>query len=219
MLIDLAKFNYPLKFYHPFRFNIYDSLINTDNIHALYNAVPNEEIDLTIRNTGSDKSYKLHNRVLFDEANNIDFNALNLPPIWITLLSNLTSAAYIKNVAASLHEDILQSHVQIMLKQYEDGGYISMHTDDEAVYATHLFYINPHFDPSFGGDLLFHSNNYEIAAQFPAIPSLSILFERSDCSWHSVEPCYSTRFPKITLQIAFWKKLKKRGYVGRQYSK
>ena len=218
MILEKTPLQYPIKISSPFKFNIYHSIINFKNIQMLYDTISLEDAPLTIRTEGSDKTYKVYNKILHDHADGVDFTTQELSCPWQTLLNELTNMPYLQIISEWLEQDITNSYIQILLKKYSDGGFISMHTDDADVYATHLFFLNPYFDPATGGNLIFHRVDGSILASIPSVSNISVLFERTDNSWHSVEPCNSSSTPKITLQVAFWKKLKKRNLSGRIYT-
>lgn len=199
----------------PFPFVLLTDIIHAELITELNATAPYQALPLTSRKTGSDKTYHLYNGLLLDHVSHSI--AENLSPGWLKLINELNSNNYANAMGKLINTDLNKCFVQVMLKVYKDGGYISMHTDDEQVAATHLIFMNPNFNYNHQGNLYFHNKDGEKVVSIPPNPSVSVLFPRQEHSYHSVEECTADEQPKVSLQIVFWKSKKQRNLTGRNY--
>lgn len=217
MIINMNTFKQVIQSSVPFCYSMLNGLIPTGALIDLYKTAPFKSLDLTLRTDGSDKTYHLYNCLLLDHVSGEVNPDIDLSESWKTLISDFSSDAYKNNVSELTNIDVRNCYVQIMLKVYKAGSFISMHTDDQEVALTHLNFMNPYYDFNNRGNLYFHDQAGKKVVSIPPDPNISIIFPRADESYHSVDPCDSDVLPKITLQIVLWKTRKQRNLTGRQY--
>lgn len=204
-MIDLEAMRATRLHSDPFPYAEVRDPLSPASVAALTESMPSEGCFRSTRHEGSDKTYRVINNVLFtlEEQSENPRNTLAAP--WRELLADLRSAAYIEAASALLGIALGSCHREITLKRYRRGDFISLHTDSAAVSATHLFFLNRHWRPSWGGLLCFHDDGGEVFRAFPPLCDSSVLFARSPRSWHSVTAVDVDDAERLSLQVVFWK--------------
>ncbi|HLB43334.1 MAG TPA: 2OG-Fe(II) oxygenase [Gammaproteobacteria bacterium] len=186
----------------PYQNAIVKDVINLDNVIKLIKTLPTASFKYVSRQTGSDKTYKVHNNIIYslsDQATN-----QGLPDIWLKLVNELTSHIYREAITDLMGYNVNNSFIEITLKQYRLGDYISPHTDRDSVPVTHVVFLNPHWENHWGGEFCILASESQIVEEIKPIWNNSIVFKQSEKSWHSVNPCKSPLINRVGLQIAFW---------------
>lgn len=217
MHLDLSAFQHCIFSETPFKFFILNGILPLPITESLYRSIVFQKFDLTKRVDGSDKTYQLYNALLVDHVS--EELAPDLPLVWQKILQDFLAPAYRHAVGEMIGENVSDCYIQIMMKLYQAGSYISMHTDDPEVALTHLLFLNPQYDFSNKGNLNLHDCSGKVKVRIPPNFQTSIVFPRTDHSLHSVDACLRDDSPKITLQVVFWKTKKARSLKGREYLK
>ncbi|MCD8542715.1 MAG: 2OG-Fe(II) oxygenase [Gammaproteobacteria bacterium] len=139
-----------------------------------------------------------------------------LPVIWQNLIIQLQSKAYIDALEHACGLQLSDAYQEITLKRYGHNHYISSHTDKEEVRATHMIFLNEHWEKEWGGELCFLNSNQEITNQFTPTYQQSVFFIRSENSWHSVNKIIHHNEERIAIQVAFWNTTQRTVLPGRQ---
>lgn len=113
--------------------------------------------------------------------------ASGLSPSWKSLIQDLRSSTYRAQVGRLLGQQVA-SCVEIRLVRHRGGDWISPHTDRDDKLFSHIIYINPHWSSEWGGDLQLLSDNTgdHVAVSIAPVLGTSVIFARSDTSWHQV---------------------------------
>lgn len=201
---DLSKLREAKVINQPFNYAVIDDILSAKQAAALRQGISPEYFYRSKRDSGSDKTYDVANRILFelnsDRANQVQ----SLPKQWRDLVEFLKSKAYNRALSDTLKIDLSQCHLEITLKQYSQHDYISSHTDRSWVDATHLFFLNSYWDESWGGMLRFLTDDQVAFLTVPPLFNQSVAFIRSDNSWHEVTPITHATEKRLALQVAFW---------------
>jgi SM-20-related protein len=113
-----------------------------------------------------------------------------LAPAWRQLVTAVVSETYRAEVAALL--DVKLDHLLLKVRpcEYAAGSFMAPHTDRPSRVVTQVFYLTPYWDPSWGGGLaiLRSPDPDDRVETVNATLGSSVLFVRSDRSWHAVDP-------------------------------
>ncbi len=144
-----------------------------------------------------DKRYRLQSRTLADTGNRPRSSVpreagrgSSLADVWLETLAVLSGATY-RNMMSTLADvDLSGCDVEIRSCSYGAGCWMDPHTDRPEKLATHVIYLTPIWEPSWGGSLqLLHSPDpNHVAKRIIPVPNSGVLMVRSERSWHSVEP-------------------------------
>ena len=199
----------------PFKYAIIDNMLSDDQAHSLRKDFPTEFLYRSKRDSGSDKTYNVANGILFELGAEGMNQSQPLTEAWRAFIEFLNSKAYNQALSDRLEIDLSQCHLEITLKQYSLHDYISSHTDRSWVSATHLFFLNSHWDESWGGILQFLTDDQTAFFSIPPVFQQSVAFVRSDSSWHEVTPIVHPTEKRLALQVAFWNTLERFVLPGR----
>ncbi|MEU7935379.1 2OG-Fe(II) oxygenase [Micromonospora echinofusca] len=116
----------------------------------------------------------------------------DLPGSWPGLVTELAGDAYRDAVARMVDVDLSSCRVEIRLCAYPTDGWLSAHTDRPDKIVTQVFYLNEEWDAGWGGALrlLSSANDDDVHTVVPPLLDTSVVFVRSDDSWHSVAPVH-----------------------------
>lgn len=140
-----------------------------------------------LRGAGSDKSYLVDHRGVFDHGSWL-IEPDRLPGPWHRLLSYLTSSEYSDAVRALLGLGDAKVRIEVRLSSYPSGGWMSRHTDRPDKLFSHNIYLCPEWNTEWGGGLALYATaqcEQPVRIVCPG-PGNSVLFARSDSSWHEV---------------------------------
>lgn len=113
----------------------------------------------------------------------------DLTPLWKKLIEEITSQKYRQLVSHIIKCDLSDSHLEINLWRYNNGCWLSAHTDKPNKVATQLFYFNSDWHATWGGALQILNSNSSTDVYQKIYPTLgcSVILVRSDQSWHAVD--------------------------------
>jgi Rps23 Pro-64 3,4-dihydroxylase Tpa1-like proline 4-hydroxylase len=188
----------------PFKYSVINQVLLKDSVDALLLSFPQENYFRSTRNSGSDKTYNVVNNLLLKLGETSYNKEANLPREWQDLVTQLASKEYSLALSKLLAVDLSQSYLEITLKRYGHGDYISAHTDTENVKATHMIFLNDSWDDSWGGQLCFMDDNHKVFKRFLPLSQHSVAFVRSHNSWHSVDKIIEPKAERLAIQVAFW---------------
>jgi SM-20-related protein len=131
--------------------------------------------------------------------------AATLPAPWRNVISMLTSARYADLLGDLIGTDLRGRHAQATVCRYFADCWLAPHTDRPHRVATQVIYLNPGWQPDWGGQLrILNSNRMDdVAARLSPAFNTSVVFRRSDESWHAVEPVRGAPSERLSL-LAHW---------------
>lgn len=213
-MIDFDAFGEASAVTVPFRHAEIRRPISEEDTRRLLGDMPANGFFRSSRSSGSDKTYRMINNVLFTFEEQAP--SPRLPTPWRELVDDLTGDAYVNAVSHLLGTPFGGCPREITLKRYHRGDYISMHTDSAAVRGTHLLFLNRQWRDSWGGRLCFHHENGEIYRSFSPILDSTVLFARSGSSWHSVTAVETEEVERVVVQVVFWNSRTRQVAPGRR---
>jgi Rps23 Pro-64 3,4-dihydroxylase Tpa1-like proline 4-hydroxylase len=188
----------------PYPHALIENFINPEDFRLLLENFPQEGFLLSKRKSGSDKTYTVDNNIIFGlELQQKNPLILNYP-YWCALVDELTSKDYKQLISNFLGVNLQDLPIELTLKRYKKSHYISPHTDRDYVNATHLIFFNEVWNKNWGGELCIMSSSRKIEKKILPLWEKSLLFLRTDNSWHAVTKC-NAPVPRIVLQVAFWR--------------
>lgn len=200
----------------PFKYSRIQHLLNEEDARQLRTSLPDENYYRSIRMNGSDKTYNVINNILFQLEDQASSNLDSIPRCWQDFLKDVTNQTYRSYLGKLLEIDLGKCYQEITLKIYEEGDFLSVHTDKSGVIATHMIFFNEHWQDNWGGQLLFSAEkNHPPFAKFNPVWLESVAFVRTDHSWHAVSPVTTLQSARIALQVAFWHNNQRRVSPGR----
>lgn len=150
---------------------------------------------------GGAKEHDLHGRRLLPPD-----RESGLAPVWLQLSSELHGVDY-RQALSELAEIPLDGlELEITLWRQEFGGFAGPHLDNPAKRLVNLIYLSERdWRPEDGGCLRFlHSNDLDdVAAEILPHLGTSVVFLRSETSWHGYKPIATTRHPRLAVQAVF----------------
>lgn len=201
---------------HPFLHAEFHNLLTSDDVQSLINTLPNGADQRLSRQQGSDKTYRNTTTVLL-ELGAVRYNPKNkLSSRWIHFLDLISSRDYRVYCSKMFGSELINCQPEITIRKYQHDDYISAHTDRDCVYATQLIFLNTNWNENWGGLLYFMTDAEKDYCKFIPHFSSSIMFIRSESSWHRVSKVVQQGVERIALQIAFWRKSEKVTYEGRE---
>lgn len=202
----------------PFPYTVLENLIDREDVESLLLTLPQAASQRVSRQEGSDKTYSNITTVLL-ELGSKEYNKQDtLDAKWLTFLDIINSREYRISCSKIFGLDLVDCHPEITIRKYRYKDYISAHTDRDCVYATQLIFLNTVWEESWGGILHFMKDKDNDHSKFIPHFSKSIMFLRTDTSWHRVSEVTRLGVERVALQIAFWKTLDKVVYKGREIS-
>ncbi|GAA2682164.1 2OG-Fe(II) oxygenase [Streptomyces lunalinharesii] len=127
---------------------------------------------------------------------------------WHRLVAHFQGDAYRDWVARTIGVDVSDTTFDIGLFVFQGGDRISSHTDKPGKRATHVLYLNDDWAHEHGG--LFEVRGGPDLSDDPyatVVPGggRSVLFARSERSWHAVAPvsAHAPHF-RMTCQVEMW---------------
>lgn len=171
---------------HPFSWIQIPSFFETSQAQALELAFPHDQL---VQADSAQKHYRLKDLTLI-ERGSISDNVSSLPVIWSELAQDLLHPNYRQWTEELTGIDLSQSKLKVRFCAYEAGCWMLPHTDQASRLVTQIVYLTSKWSPEMGGGLAI----YEYEKQDPpwriinAAFNSSVLFVRSNNSYHAVEP-------------------------------
>jgi SM-20-related protein len=139
---------------------------------------------------GGAPGYRFRYRTLISRSNVV---ADDLPLVWCELAEAFTSAEYRRVLGGLVGCATDDLRVDAALCVYERGCWLSPHTDREMRVVTQVVYLNREWDSAWGGSLrLLRSDRMDdVAAEVVPAFNSSVVFRRTEDSWHAVAPLAS----------------------------
>ncbi|HVJ91020.1 MAG TPA: 2OG-Fe(II) oxygenase [Labilithrix sp.] len=188
----------------PFRWCAFEGAIAPFEVASeLERTFPSASFESFVRETGA-KRHRIASRPLVLDGELV--NAKDLSPWWIALARELTSPEY-RDAIAELTDVCLDGlALEAALWRHGAGCFIDPHPDNEDKRVTHLLYFSGHgWTSSMGGALrILRSRDIEdVAAEIPPDTGQSVVFVRSDSSWHGYLPIGGHGRDRLALQVIF----------------
>ena len=201
--------------HEPFKYAVISNLITPSQALLLQDNLPTKAFYRSKRQFGSDKTYNMANQILLELGDNNDSCFNTLSDEWQEFIKFINSSEYRKALSDLLEVDLIACHLELTLKQYSEHDFISAHTDRDWVTATHLFFLNSHWDDAWGGILQFLNGDGKPFLFLPPLFQHSVAFVRADNSWHEVTPINHPLEKRLALQVAFWNTIERYVLPGR----
>ncbi|MEV6423570.1 2OG-Fe(II) oxygenase [Streptomyces sp. NPDC051662] len=127
---------------------------------------------------------------------------------WHGLVAHLQADAYRDWVSRTIGLDVTDTTLDIGLFVFQGGDRISAHTDKPGKRATHVIYLNDDWSDDHGGQFEVRTGpDLSVSPYATVVPGggRSVLFARSEHSWHAVAPV-SAHAPqyRLTCQVEMW---------------
>ena len=202
MLLNLDSISHSKLFTLPFKYALIPEILSENNLNILLQNMPKNNYYRSQRESGSDKSYNVINNLLLKLGQ--EKSDLDLYEPWAQLVEDFKSRSYVEALSELLQEDLSSCSLEITLKKYVYGDFISPHTDREDVRATHLIFLNIKWEEAWGGQLCLLKNESDCFTKFLPTIYNTLAFIRSNNSWHSVDHIVEPKAERVGLQVAFW---------------
>lgn len=190
----------------PYQWVYYESLIIQPSLQQLIENFPTEGYEHR-HSLRDDKSYRMLHRTIFDNRKSQEIYTEGMSEIWVQFISSLISPEYIGRLSNHLNHDLRPYGIELNFWQYENGGWLSPHTDKVEKVVSQLFYFNESWDRNWGGSFRVLNSNDINDCHTEIFPGQgnSIILIRSDNSWHAVtEQSSPDEISRRVLQLIFW---------------
>lgn len=154
-----------------------------------------------------DKSYSMLTSTILNESDGT-CDISQIDGIWRSLYDELVAPSYRRVIGEMLEIDLTDSQLELRLSAYPPSGWLSPHTDRDDKLVSQIYYFNRTWDAAWGGtfNVLEASDAGVPSASIAPLLGMSVLFVRSDSSWHSVSPVHpDTDQVRKTLLVHFTK--------------
>lgn len=187
----------------PFAWTTYDrALASAEIARELEATFPQDGFEAFVRESGA-KRHRVASRAFIVQGQVLP---RGLPRAWIDLGRELTSEAYRDAVAALSGERLEDLELEAALWRHGEGCFIDPHPDNDHKRVTHLLYFSGQgWTSCMGGALrILRSNDIDdVAAEILPTTGQSVVFVRSDRSWHGYKPIGGHGRERLALQIVF----------------
>jgi hypothetical protein len=197
----------------PYKHAIVDELIDINTLDLLLETAPTDSFNYVSRYEGSDKTYKVHNNIIYPLESQVPISGLQ--GVWLNLINDLTSVEYKQAISDLIKFNINNLFVEITFKKYSINDYISPHTDRSHVPVTHVIFLNKRWEKNWGGEFCILESETNIVKEIIPTWQHSVIFRQSENSWHSVNRCIFPNVSRMGLQVAFWSTQEKIKLPGR----
>lgn len=187
----------------PWAWFVSDDVLASEFIKNLSDTFPEDKLTLTERKIGSDKSYLCKQAKIYSSFDNNTLDDSSLDACWSRLLKIVKSEAYRNNVEELLEINLSGAWVEVIINQYYENCFMSMHTDREPKLVTQLIYLSGIPDSRLGGEFFIHNSNGKVINAIEPLPGRSLIFKRTKNSYHSVNKMHEN-FKRNSIQIVFW---------------
>ena len=175
----------------PYAVAIVDGLLDEPGAGTLCREFPTEGFRLDARSgTGAEKRYRSYNLGVVAHGRPQHPAWDRLSPAWREFVEDLTAPPYRAALGAATGTDLAGCEVEVRLCRYEAGCWIDPHTDRPDKRLTQIIYLNPEWNPDWGGNLLILRSRDARDVATTVAPRLgtSVLLRPSGSSWHAVQP-------------------------------
>ncbi len=155
------------------------------------------------RKTGK-KAHLLYAYPLIDRKRGL-LNDRMPSPLWRELCEELQSADYRAAIEAALEVDLADTLLEVSAWRQPRGAFIDPHPDNPEKRVSHLLFLNQEpWRPEYGGclRLLRSSDIDDYAVELPPTLGRSVMFRRSDDSWHGYKPI-NCDHDRLSIQAVF----------------
>ena len=224
----------------PYPWTTIDHPLTADGFETLYQALP--DVSMFERVVGARRGYGQapHDRCILHYGEGLD-----IARPWKEFIAELRGEAYDRFLHRLLGLPASKKFILTLEWYYAwQGCSVSPHCDARRKIATHIFYFakEADWDPSWGGHILMlddkgrysaHSaptfDDLEVAATLDARGNSSLIFERTEHSWHGVRPIGSPdpsiyrKLFVVTVNVptwqVYWRRLRGRDPDGYKFRK
>lgn len=174
------------------------------NAKKLMETFPQKKLKDSVSNK---QHYKLRDCTCIDNGELMPL-ASEIDPVWHELFEDLLKQEY-RNIVSKLMQTSLDNcFLKVRLCEYGAGCWMLPHTDRIDRVVTQIFYLTP-WDTKWGGTLkiLYSDNINDVAQEIIPTFNTSVMFARSDTSYHAVAPVnINTCKPRLTILSQFIRK-------------
>ena len=191
----------------PYSWAVINNFIELQLQKKLASEFPMSDFQHMRRRQGSDKCYEAWFRAIRNPTDNAS-NVEGLSDSWQQLVLAVESSSYRENMSKATGIDLKNDLLEITMWQFGPEHFLDPHTDIPAKRLAHLIYFNDDWETQWGGCFrVLQSKNIEDKV-YELAPNLdkSLMFIRSDKSWHGVSRLNAPSKIRKVLQISFWKK-------------
>ncbi len=109
---------------------------------------------------------------------------------WAELIGLVTSPAFRVRLGRQVGRTLAATYLNLRVVEYDPGCWLGPHTDHPVRVATQVIYLNPEWDPSWGGEfqILGSADRRDVVASLVPRFNSSVVIRRSDRSFHAVAP-------------------------------
>jgi Rps23 Pro-64 3,4-dihydroxylase Tpa1-like proline 4-hydroxylase len=128
----------------------------------------------------------------------------DLPSNWQRFITEIISPAHIKSVLELAGMVTRDYKINIGFYTFNNGGWISPHIDNPGKIFTQIFYFNPYWDVSWGGNLnlLRSKDSSDLILSIPPLSHYTATIYRSNNAWHMVDPVVpKNNVKRLSLQL------------------
>lgn len=190
-MIDLNRVRGTRMRHDPYALAIIDGMLDARWARTLCEEFPSEGFHLDAKSERTaEKRYRSYNLGVVDRSRPLDWAWDRLSPAWQRFVTELLGTPYRTAISDVAALPLADCEVEVRLCRYEAGCWIDPHTDRPDKRLTQIIYLNPEWDPHWGGNLLILRSRdvSDIAATVPPRLGTSVLIKPSKSSWHAVQP-------------------------------
>ncbi|GHH95921.1 2OG-Fe(II) oxygenase [Streptomyces capillispiralis] len=193
----------------PYHWSTVTGLLPAGARAALRESVPAlEHFTRSERRTGGDKTYGMHVLPLVHRG--AEQPALRKAgDAWAEFAAAVQSPEYRHWVRETVGADVSGGAFDVGVFVFGEGDWVSSHTDKADKNATHVLYLNEEWGTDDGGEFLVRGTAGDDAPVHASIVpggGRSVLFARSENSWHAVAPVRpSAPGLRVTVQVEMWR--------------
>lgn len=171
---------------NPFRWIHLRDFLSSKNAHELGRTFP---VNRLRESVGREGHYHLYDMTLVDQDEILP-DTFELSPIWRDLVQELVSLEYKKAIQELTCTNLDSCELKVRLCEYQTGNWMLPHTDKADRVVTQIIYLSEGWKPEWGGslDILNSMDGEDIVYRVYPIFSSTVLFVRSDVSYHAVAP-------------------------------
>ncbi|AUG78269.1 Putative Hydroxylase [Kitasatospora sp. MMS16-BH015] len=160
------------------------------------------------RAAGGDKQYGMYVLPLVSRGEPLPGLA-QAGPAWRELAESVLGGAYRAWVEEAVGAETADCPIDLGVFVFGPGDGVSPHTDKADKWATHVFYLNEEWCEADGGSFQVRADpspgSPPVASVVPG-GGRSVVFARSDASWHAVAPIAPTAPEyRYTVQVEMWR--------------
>jgi SM-20-related protein len=192
----------------PYRWAVAHSVLPAPTARTLREQMPAPQALRPAERTGDgDKTYRMAVLPLIRHGEP-EPGMARMGELWHALAGHLLAAPYRDWVARTIGVDVTDATLDIGLFVFRGGDRISAHTDKPGKRATHVIYLNDDWKDDHGGQFEVRTGpDLSVTPYATVVPGggRSVLFARSDHSWHAVAPVadHAPRY-RLTCQVEMW---------------